>query len=269
MTRIFSFTAAVAAGMVCLTASAFATEPPVKAAAYIDFASVTPRWTGFYVGLNAGYGWSSASTYFAARDPLFGLAQADGSLPNFLEPRMRGFVGGGQIGYSWQFGQAVVGLEADIAYSGMKGDDSFSADMIFANPPMTTTQKAEITWLGTVRPRIGWLWTPSVLVYASGGLAYGGVKVSTNVNVDMPGACPAANGFCSIGSRSTTRVGWTVGGGVESFIGSNWSVRAEYLYFDLGHESDPIDSTAPSGTVMRAHAEFNGHIVRAGLNYHF
>ncbi|HEX5509555.1 MAG TPA: outer membrane beta-barrel protein, partial [Pseudolabrys sp.] len=108
---------------------------------------------------------------------------------------------------------------------------------------------------------------------ASGGLAYGGVKASTNVNVDVAGSCPAVNAFCSIGSLSGTRVGWTLGGGVESIIAGNWTARIDYLYFDLGRESYPIVSTVtfgPGGTeVMRADAKFSGHIVRAGLNYRF
>jgi outer membrane immunogenic protein len=233
----------------------------------------TISWAGFYAGLNAGYGWGSASTDLVALDPAnFIPAQMVGALPTELSPHVDGFVGGGQIGYNWQFDRTVVGLEADIAYSAMKGDDSFSSN-IFPDPSMTVTQTNKVTWLGTLRPRVGWLWNPSTLIYASGGLAYGGVKASTNINVNnLPPllSCPAGNGFCSIGSLSGTRVGWTVGGGMESFIGSHWSLRIDYLYFDLGHESYDMISTIPGGTeVMRAEAKFNGHIVRAGLNYHF
>lgn len=263
------------AGALGLSTAALAADLPAKAPVYKGPAAIAPSWTGFYVGLNAGYGWGSGSTDFVALDPIiFIRAQAVGSLPMSLSPRMNGFVGGGQIGYNRQFNRVVVGLEADIAYSGMKGDNTRSVGFILFNPPMTTTQTNKVTWLGTVRPRLGWLWTPSLLIYASGGLAYGGVKASTDISVDPAfGPCPAANGFCSTGSLSKTRVGWTVGGGVEAFIGTNWSARIDYLYFDLGRESYPIISTATFGLggteVMRADARFNGHIVRLGLNYKF
>jgi outer membrane immunogenic protein len=274
VTGIRSLAAAgVLAGAACVTTAAFAADLPAKAPVYRS-AAVAPAWNGFYVGLNAGYGWGSGSTDLVALDPaIFAPAQTAGSLPSSLAPHISGFIGGAQIGYNWRLDRAVVGLEADIAYSTIKGDDSYAAGIIFANPPMTTTQTSEVTWLGTLRPRLGWLWTPSILIYASGGLAYGGVKASTTINVDMAGACPAGFGFCSTGSLSATRVGWTAGGGLEALTGSNWSVRVDYLYFDLGHESYPVVSTAPFGVggteVMRADAQFNGHIVRAGLNYHF
>jgi outer membrane immunogenic protein len=274
MAGIRSFAAAVAViGTVCLTTGAFAADLPTKAPTHRPSVA-GPVWTGFYAGLNVGYGWGSGSTDFTALDPVnFVPAQMFGTLPTSLNPHIGGFMGGGQIGYNWQLDRTLVGLEADIAYSAMKGEDTYSVGMILANPPMTTTQSSKVTWLGTLRPRLGWLWTPSTLIYVSGGLAYGGVEASTNFNVDIPGTCPAASVFCSTGSLSKVRAGWTVGGGIESLVGTNWSVRVDYLYFDLGRESYPVISTANFGVggteVIRAEARFNGHIVRAGLNYHF
>jgi outer membrane immunogenic protein len=271
MAGIRSFAAAVAVtGAACLTNAAFAANLPAKAPVYRPVA-IAPTWTGFYAGLNAGYGWGSGSTDLVSLDPaLFTPAQTIGALPASLNPHTGGFVGGGQIGYNWQFDRAVVGLEADIAYSAMKGDGSVSTNFLaFAYPPMTTTQTGKVTWLGTLRPRAGWLWTPSMLVYATGGLAYGGVKASTDISVDLPGACPTGFFFCSTGSLSQVRAGWTVGGGAEWLLGSRWSARVDYLYFDLGRASYPIVSTLNGSEVMRAEATFNGHIVRVGLNYHF
>lgn len=261
-------------GAIGLSTGVHAADLPAKAPFYKAPAAIAPSWTGFYAGLNAGYGWSSNSTDYLALDPLLFIpAQSIASLPTSLSPHMKGFIGGGQIGYNWQFNRTVVGLETDIAYSAMTGDASYSMPFNAGNPPMTTTQSNKVTWLGTLRPRLGWLWTPSTLVYATGGLAYGGVKASTNVNVDTAGSCPSGNAFCSTGSMSKTRVGWTVGGGVETIIASNWTFKIDYLYFDLGKESYPIVSTVtfgPGGTeVMRADAKFNGHIVRVGLNYKF
>jgi len=269
-----SASALAVAGVLGLSTNVLAAELPAKAPAYKAPAAIAPNWTGFYAGLNAGYGWSKGSADLLASEPLIFIpAQTAGSLPTSLSPHMRGFVGGGQVGYNWQIDRTIGGLEADIAYSSMKGDAVFSVPFNVGNPPMTTTQSNKVNWLGTLRPRLGWLWTPSTLVYATGGLAYGGVKASTNVNVDVAGSCPSANAFCSTGSVSKTRAGWTVGGGVETIITSNWTAKIDYLYFDLGNESYPIVSNVtfgPGGTeVMRADARFNGHIVRVGLNYKF
>jgi len=270
-----SAAALVLTGATFIMTAAFAADLPTKALTRPEPA-VVPAWAGFYAGLHAGYGWGSGATDLIGVDPiLFVPAQTTGVVPTSLTPRVDGFVGGGQIGYNWQFVRALVGLEADIASSGMKGNESFSSNII-PYPPMTVTQTNKVTWLGTLRTRLGWLPAPSVLIYASGGLAYGGVKASTSMNVDNlppPLNCPTGNVFCATGSLSGTRVGWTVGGGVEAFIASHWSMRMDYLYFDLGQESYPIVSTATFGVggteVMRGKATFNGHIVRAGLNYHF
>lgn len=222
------------------------------------------NWNGWYVGLNAGYGWGTSFTDLTAVDPFFIARQTPARpiLPTSLTPRPAGFVGGAQAGYNWQIDRTVVGLETDIAFSDMKKDASYT--FLDVNEFVTTTQSNRITWLGTVRPRLGWLPSPSTLLYATGGLAYGGVKASTNVSI--PGVCPLLNAFCSSGSASQTRVGWTAGGGVEQALGSNWTGKIEYLYFDLGSTSYSIfDSFGTE--VMRADAKFNGHIVRFGLNY--
>ena len=265
--------AIVTAGATCLAAAAFAADLPAKAPAYKAAPALAAGWSGFYAGLNAGYGWGAGSTNLVALDPiLFIPAQTFGALPTSLSSHLSGFVGGGQIGYNWQIDRAVVGLETDIAYSGMKSDSTLST-FAFPFPPMTTTQTNKVTWLGTARARLGWLWTPSVLAYASGGLAYGGVKASTNVNVDVAGSCPTANVLCATGSLSETRLGWSAGGGIEALIASNWTARIDYLYFDLGSASYPVISTANFGfgetEVMRPEVKFNGHVVRAGVNYHF
>lgn len=258
-----------AGAMVGIAGAAQAADLPVKAPAPPPLG-----WNGFYAGLNAGYGWGSGATDLVAFVPnLFIAAQTFGVLPTSLNPHTDGFIGGVQLGYNWRRDRTVVGLEADIAYSGMKGDALYSTNVGGPWAPTTTVQSNQINWLGTLRPRLGWLWTPSTLVYASGGLAYGGVKAETNIVVEPAGTCPAANGFCSTGSLSETRVGWTVGGGFETLAGGNWSVKMDYLYFDLGRASYPVISTATFGVggteVMRPEARFNGHLLRVGLNYHF
>jgi outer membrane immunogenic protein len=231
-------------------------------------------WSGFYAGAVAGYGWGSAP---AAEAPASGplgafMAQFFGRLlPTALSPRMSNGVGGGEIGFNWQFDRIVAGFETDIS-SGMRGQDSLFVPPSAHADGMITTQSNRLDWLGTARARLGWMATSETLLFGTGGLAYGGAHASTTIFDTVPGACPGLNAFCSTGSSSQTLIGWTLGAGVESRMTPNWSVKVEYLYFDLGHMTDSALTTLPQlagmGTVTAA-SNFRGSIVRAGINYHF
>ncbi len=193
-----------------------------KAPAYV--APAYASWTGFYLGLNAGYGWG----------------KSDWTLPAVsLSPK--GALAGATAGYNFQTGTWVWGLEADLAWSGMKG----SSDC----PPVGATCETKLTWLATGRARLGYAGFNNWLPYLTGGAAYGGVKASNT-------------GF---GEASTSRFGWTAGAGVEYAMWSNWSVKAEYLYVDLGKFDCGVSCTGgPASDVS-----FKTNIVRAGLNYRF
>jgi len=236
-------------------------------------------WTGFYVGANVGYGQSTASSaqYTAIEQTFFGGRIASGEIPSSLTANARGFLGGVQAGYNYQTGpQSMFGFETDIAYSGISGDRTKISIPLGFDPVIITTQKSTIDWFGTFRGRVGWLATPSFLIYATGGLAYGQGKAETHTTVapgpiGAPPTCgPLGNIFCSDGSSSKTRVGWTVGGGLEHMIGRNWSVKAEYLYYDLGGASYTVfTQSPPPPAVMQADTSFKGQIFRFGLNYKF
>jgi outer membrane immunogenic protein len=197
-----------------------------------------------------------------------------------------GFIGGGQIGYNYQFyNNFVVGLEADI--QGIAGSSSTATAGAGAGVPGfpanalsgTVSTSKSLDYLGTVRGRIGYLVTPTLLVYGTGGLAYGGANSSTSVFQGLSG--PVGPGlqtaFGTSGSYSDTLVGWTAGAGLEWLFAPNWSAKLEYLYYDLGtvsYGSGLIASTAASGAnfftnVVSTTTKFDGHIVRAGVNYHF
>lgn len=253
------------------TAATLAADLPVKAPTPVV---ASYGWTGFYIGLNAGAGWGRAKTDEIGIDPLIVIpAQNVGSLPTSFNKRADSFVGGGQIGYNWQSGQYVLGIEADIAYISFRANSVYAVDVIAFNPALTTTQSSRLGWLGTVRPRVGWLWTPSTMIFATGGLAYGSAKGSTRIDIPTPGTCPLTNAFCAVGSGSKTVFGWTVGGGFEMLLGSNWTGKIEALYFDVGDLEYPVISTANFGLggteILRSSTSFNGVIVRAGLNYKF
>jgi outer membrane immunogenic protein len=177
---------------------------PAKAPAYV---SQMYNWTGAYVGLNGGYGFSGSN----------------GS---------DGWLFGGTLGYNLQTGGPLVwGLEGDIAWTDIEGSNAFN--------------QTSNNWLGTVRGRIGYAMGPTgtVMPYVTGGVAFG----------DIENAVP---GF---GSARDTKLGWTLGGGIEAALSGPWTAKVEYLYVDLGD----------GPTVAGVGSDFHTNIIRAGLNYRF
>ena len=252
------------------------------------FAAPEPvaMWTGFYVGLNAGGtfgGNEKIGTYVADLFDPPGIAPgaAFASSAAGLTPVSNGaFIGGAQAGYNYQFRHSfVVGLEADIqGLAGGAGGSSVGtrSDPFSPATAVTVTQAHKsLDYLGTVRARIGYLATPTLLLYGTGGLAYGGANLSaTHFSYDASGA--NASSFGS-NAYSDTLVGWTAGGGLEWMFHPQWSAKLEYLYYDLGTAATPgtvIAGSTPALGLQWAYAaaeraRFDGHIVRAGVNYHF
>jgi len=250
-----------------------------------------PLWTGLYVGLNAGGAWSASNNVQISGADLWdnpgtgwGLASALSATSWLGGGNNGGFIGGGQIGYNYQFtGAFVAGIEADIQGVTSNGTavDSVGAgvDPISGFTFVTQAQvRRSLDYLGTVRGRIGFLFTPTLLAYATGGLAYGGVNLTTyHSTIDTFGLFPGSG----VGAYSDTRVGWTVGGGLEWMFNPNWSAKVEYLYYDLGHATvnksfvagaDPtgaLGGAIPYAYAPYTTARFDGHVVRAGVNYHF
>jgi outer membrane immunogenic protein len=229
-------------------------------------------WTGGYLGATVGYGWGESTSTIAAIDTqLIPFFQSQGVIPTSLHPAFKGFIGGGEVGYNWQVGRWVTGLEADFSYSALRGDVINYAPQVGAVPETLTSQSIELAWFGTVRARMGYLATPDVLLFATGGLAYGQVKVSTGLVPEPTTPC-ANNAICSVGSASDVRVGWTVGGGLETRIASKWTAKIEYLYFDLGNISDTAFSLSGNPAwrglpIVGVTSDITGNIVRLGLNY--
>jgi outer membrane immunogenic protein len=243
-------------------AADMAVKQPVytKAPVYVE---PVFNWTGFYVGGNLGYSWGrSSDTSTATNGAGTTLVTATG------RSNLDGIVGGGQIGYNWQMANWVWGLEADIQGTDEKGSRSFICPAVTCLPPaalalpdVNATLSQKIDWFGTVRGRAGILAAPQVLLYATGGLAYGEIKTGETV------------GLLNTFSTSTTNVGWTVGAGVEGVIGGGWTAKLEYLYVDLGHVSGSFVTTLNALGNTPLSVNYNSHItdniVRAGVNYHF
>jgi outer membrane immunogenic protein len=249
-------------------------------------------WTGLYLGINAGAAWSDAGLGFSGNDPIFqsafaGTAFTGGTAfgrPGDLD--RTGFTGGIQAGYNWQVAPTwVIGFEADINSTDLD-DRSSSTGLITTGPPVATGTvrgSQDINWFGTLRGRIGVLPAPNVMLYATGGLAYGHVREAASFSVDSPGGlnsggfsiqCPVANVACAVGSSSDTRVGWTLGGGAEFLVTRNVTFKAEYLYVNLGDDGVAAVATSPTAGLTAASfrtsfGDAEIHTVRLGLNYKF
>jgi len=176
-------------------------------------------------------------------------------------------VGGAQIGYNWQIGSLVSGLEADVQSAGLKGEAGpvTAITNINGQPfvPSALTTSHELSWFGTVRGRLGVTITPDLLIYGTGGLAYGGIKATGAANF------PGDGGLFAV-TTNTTKAGWTAGTGAEWMFARNWSAKLEYLHVDLGNVSAATFGTQnipPFGMKATWHNQYD--IVRAGVNYHF
>jgi outer membrane immunogenic protein len=206
-------------------------------------------WTGFYVGANVGGGWSVAkSTFDFAGGPAF----ASASNP------LTGAVGGGQAGYNWQTGPLVLGVEADIQASSLKGSltaPPCPASICGVDVSASYTQKMD--WFGTVRGRLGYA-TDAWLVYGTAGYAYGNATTEASASA---GAVSAST------SRKEFRDGFVVGGGVEFAFAPRWTAKAEYLYLDFG--SANTSWTFTGIPTVNDRIKIYENVVRGGVNYRF
>ncbi len=230
------------------------TKAPAVAAVY--------SWTGPYIGTNLGYSWGRGATDGNWTNTS-AVAAITTVTPMSGRADLNGFIGGGQLGYNWQQGAWVFGLEGDIQFSNERKSGNVctiagcptAASIVF-------TRDYTLDWFGTARGRIGFLPAERILLYATGGLAYGSFTGSTLGN--FSGLASALNAPLT---WSSLQAGWTVGAGVESALGANWSVKFEYLYMDLGNVGG---SSAINGLNKWAFGtKFTDNIVRVGLNYQF
>ena len=258
-----------------LTVGALAADLPSRRAAPAPYVAVPVfTWTGFYVGVNAGYGFSdndnnnNLGTYTVVpggTNPALatGTVLTNGATGSNND----GFVGGGQIGYNYQIGNWVVGIEADIQYADL--NNARSGSVVTASPGIAgfvgagNANFGGIDYFGTVRGRVGYAWD-RLLVYGTGGFAYGGADDNSN------------DGFNAYrGSNNDIRTGYAAGGGVEYAFTPNITGRIEGLYVSLDRNKSngfigtlngaPVYTTA----IGRDSNESNFAVVRAGLNYKF
>jgi len=234
-----------AAVLASAAVSANAADLPTSKGAPVAPAIYAPvfTWTGLYLGLNAGVGWANGRDVFVTTPDGTVAALNTGSSSN------AGFVGGGQIGYNFQTGAFVFGVETDIQYADLSKKVNWG-------PYYWWNGGSNSQYIGTVRARVGYA-IDRTLIFLTGGFAYGGL-----------------NSGGAFGGNNNT--GWTLGGGVEYAFTNNWTAKIEYDYIQLDTGSKSAAFTAgpiglqPAG-VYTATSQGNGsaNLVRVGVNYKF
>lgn len=247
---------------------------------------VAYNWSGWYAGANAGgsFGeraYMSAASTFAT--PTFATEAATSALLASSPGNGNSFLGGLQVGYNWQVApKYVLGLEADIQGLSSSRQTVSSVVPLFPNETIFSNANSAPTYLGTVRGRFGVLASPALLLYGTAGLAYGGRGSISQNDIDVTNLCVFSGTFCHpYGSSFGTQFGYALGVGGEWMVKSNWSVKAEYLFYSLGGGGSTTLTnnflTSGGGFVAGTPAwssavqagRMQGNIVRLGVNYHF
>jgi outer membrane immunogenic protein len=225
--KIYKILGAGMAALSLLAASYSAQAADIPRPVYKGVRSIVAyyNWTGFYVGINGGYGWGDS----------------DWTVPA-VSNSPKGALIGGTVGFNYQIGSFVWGLEGDYDWADIKDSTACGA----------FSCETKNSWLATARGRVGYAfdrWLP----YFTGGAAFGKVEANST-NPAAPGA-------------SDTLTGWTVGGGLEYAFLGNWSAKIEYLYVDLG--SFDCNAACSGAAAVGSTVDFKTNIIRAGLNYKF
>lgn len=260
--------------------------------------TLTPEtiWTGFYLGGNAGYWWTqsdkvatSGSTSYI--NPTFALGAADivSALTQLATNRFslnsNGFIGGGQVGYNYQYCSGVL-AGVDIDFDGLTNSDNThtlqkSVNLVDfdENYVGSLTVKQKINYLGTVRARLGYVYRPTILVYLTGGFAYGNVTLDTAWTAQESLGPEVFPTIATQHKLSRTLAGWTAGAGVEWLFESNWSARVEYTYYALNDLNASVALAQINGSLsppvlwgtVAANTKLSvaAGTIRAGINYHF
>jgi outer membrane immunogenic protein len=233
------------------TSAARAADMPVKAPIREPAAVAVYNWGGFYVGANVGGAWldksvtETGTTNFIANPIGSSFSLDDGSI-----------TAGGQAGFNWHRNNLLVGVEADVNWTGIR-------HTVPANIPPGTGAilRGDVDWFATFRGRLGYA-PGNWLIYVTGGAAV--ARLINEYGTEVGGVL-AVNSNDAVSSRRT-RSGWTAGGGIELGLAANWSVKAEYLFLDFRRfEVKPIAGTPGGAATFKDEL----HVARVGLNYRF
>jgi iron complex outermembrane recepter protein len=229
-------------------------------------------WAGPYVGGTIGYSAGKSKTDTIFSDPGSGAELFATSASR----RLDGAIGGAQAGYNWVTGILLTGVEGDLNNSGQRAKLNAVCPGEICNPSLIGVigdpsvlakfeEGQKLEWFATLRARLGVTVTPDAIAYVTGGLAVGEVMTASTVfGFDGEG-----NPVNTIVSSHNTKVGWTVGGGIEGRLAGNWTAKIEYLYLDLGTVTT-IPAPAPLATTAAAfNSRITDNLLRVGVNYKF
>jgi outer membrane immunogenic protein len=273
--RWFNGVAIVALTAVGTVAAQAADLPTRKEAPAPVFVPPPFTWTGFYVGVNVGGAWTSGNRSAQIFAPAAFPFPVSTFFPGSFGSGQSGVIGGGQAGYNWQTGSFVLGVETDFDGTSLsKTFDATGVPFSGAGVPafllgdtLSVHAKTSLDWLGSTRGRVGWVPFPDNrwLIYGTGGVAYGGGSANFTV-------FDATQNLLLTGNPSSSRVGWVAGGGVEYALTNNWTIKAEYLYYNLGKSTfstAPAVLTGFTGVFANGQVDYRVQTVRAGVNYKF
>jgi len=237
MSRLyFLATTAVA---ICAAGAAAAADLPRKAPLQPVAAAVPFTWTGVYLGGHVGYGWANSRW-------------SDLTSGESVSVKNNGVLGGGQIGFNYQMGTWVVGIEADYSASGIKGASSIVVDPVDGDQ---SNVNPHLRWTSLVTARLGYA-VDRYLPYIKGGVAFGDIRYGfNNLTTGLSG------------SQTMRRTGWTVGAGVEAALDRNWSLRLEYDYIQFSAKNTALPDE--DGLVQPVNNRHQSHQLRLGVNYRF
>jgi outer membrane immunogenic protein len=253
---------AVALGAFLGIGAASAADLPMHTKAPV-IASPVYDWSGFYIGVNAGGGWNRGdlrADYLPS--PSFGLN------PTLTSSTGGGVVGGVHAGYNWAVGSGwVAGFEGDFSGASINSSATVIPTLFGTTVPQTsqpTSFSRNLNWLATARARFGYAVKPTLLLYVTGGGAWG----SFDYNASFVNIAPGSNNW--VAPFSATSSGYVVGGGGEWMVTNNWMVRAEYLYYRLSGKSNLASNPVfPTFPILFSWNATDTHTVRVGLSYKF
>jgi len=235
---------------------AVAADLPLRTAPPMVPVPMMISWSGFYLGLNAGI--VANQTSFTGALPA--VAAFNYAWPS-SKTRSTGGIFGAQLGYNFQSGPLVYGIEADLGYVGSKNTDTLG--FVGGANQYAWRQRSGMEAFGTLRLRLGYAFDRA-LIYATGGLAYG--KVSDAIQ-----AGPNNPAYTWSKGNDNWRLGYTIGAGVEYALTDRWSAKLEGLYYDLGHQDHVsfVDNGGGATYAWGARSKTDGFIARLGINYKF
>lgn len=236
---------------------ASAADIPAKAPRTVISAPACAQFAGGYVGINGGWAYHDQS--WVDRDSWvdnFGIDWALGT----VRTARNGGTAGAQIGYNWQRRCTVFGIEIDANWTSIKGTKDYSPDNVVGSTDLTLTDR--LRWFGTARTRAGVV-VDDLLIYATGGLAFGSIKHTWTLNDPVGAAVPTSETF----SSSNSRWGWTAGVGTEWAWSNNLSIKAEALYVQFTERRTSGASPNGPDALVRFDSQDSMWVSRIGLNY--